>query len=556
MYTSLNPDLNGLNEEIQSYQRDNLSREKEEKVELIIKKAGRLNKKCFYQVIALISIILDVPFIFFLIVAIHDGLSYGLSQFGLSSYFLNVVIYMFASFLAALSTFCDVSIANPTESVKEFLSNEDALNNEIKSLGRCRNNAIRTLNVFNQFSSNVIYVIGSAANALPVAYLSSNPFAQWITGFPIVMFGMVYCNMISWKPVKKHAYEFLSRLLSLQEFMIVNIFLFPAKTLELIIQTVSNAFYRGAFFGYTMNQVLQLIFNQAEDNPKNIYYLCVVAILSIYITFFSRTLNVHKQLFNENWDRVSSELLQSTRISCVGLMLDLLIAALRAVPIGVLIYQYGNNEASVNLSIASVVGVLVLLQALYVRYNRRLYRTALQQNAIKDKWLSVSPFETDHTASVIFEMLAEEFKTEKLKNRVTYINGGARLGRSLAFLGFLVELNKTLASHNIINLDFLTLLCLHQLWGNTSLENEFSFFQESIIENLADYYTKIHIEKTAPLYGWGAFWTAKSEYPVEHLRLLLPRTDVEFDEQEVNPEIEDSAMLNSNRPQPHPHPEI
>ena len=53
--------------------------------------------------------------------------------------------------------------------------------------------------------------------------------------------------------------------------------------------------------------------------------------------------------------------------------------------------------------------------------------------------------DNDLNSEATFDTITESYKTENLKKMNAWANLGARIGGSVAFLGFLVDLNKLLS---------------------------------------------------------------------------------------------------------------
>ncbi len=504
-------------------------------------------KRHFYKTLTVGCIILDTPYAFVLIVAIFGALRYLLGEWGVEGILVDIISMTLACILSTLNAGCDALLPNPIESAETLAtpSQDNRLDRKIKKSNPYKKGLIKSLIFTNLAIGNLTYIVGSFFNALPLAYVSSSPWALWLPGIPIAGLTVLYFNLISWEPIKEHAYEFIHRLIDSKNSTIINALRAPIQSLEVLIQSLSNAVYKGVSFGYIAHQFLQLFFRMEEEDPKNLPYIYLTAALTFYITLFSRTLNVHREIFNEQWKLLPQGVLNSTRVSIKGSAFDILMTTLRAAPTSILLYRHGSANKPVNLSISLIAGCLVLFHGLYVRYHKRLNETALQENSALMQRLLVSSSASesnDSNSETTFDRITEYYKTENLKKINGWANLGARIGRSAAFLGFLIDLNKLLCRRNVLCLDFYDILCLHQLWGNTSLENEASFYQKNLVDNCAYYRAKVTIEKNQPLYGWGAFWKSKSEYPVEHLKDFLHKL------QGQDPSVSgDNSVLFSNQ---------
>lgn len=477
-------------------------------------------KTKLYRALAVGCIIADTPFIAFNVIAMSGGIRYFFNELGAQDEALDVFIVIVASFFSVIRAIGDMAIANPIEFAEEYASMvPDEKTQEIsETKDICKKLSLGILTGFNQIISNITYLIGASANALPVFYVSRP--VGWILSIPIVGLGIFYFNLITFKRVNHHAMEFINKFLSWDQSMLIDALKSPLFTFEIFIQTISSAINRGVTFGYIMDQILWLVFDQNEDNPANLYFIYVIFSLTFYATISSRTLNVYESLFNPKFNQISADILRDIHIPSRQKALDFLMASLRGIPIGALLLKYSSKNPTVNITVGGLVGLSFFLHSLYVRTATRLYQIACyQQEKLLPETLSSTDVQPD--SERFFTILENQSKTEKLINLATSTNVAGRIASSLAFLGFLVSLNKTLSEHGVLELDFIDLLYLHQLWGNTTFENEASFYQHHIVENFAYYKTKIYIEKQSPRYGyWGSFWKAKKQYPQEYLEHL------------------------------------
>ena len=159
---------------------------------------------------------------------------------GYSRRYLGIAL---ASLFATLRSGSDALLANPIESAEILAtpSHTNQLESKIKKSNPCKKTLTKSLIFTNQVIGNLSYIIGSFSNALPIAYLSSSPWAQWLPGMPIVGLTVLYFNLVNWEPIKEHAYEFIHRLIDPKNSMIINALRAPMQSLEVLIQSLSSA---------------------------------------------------------------------------------------------------------------------------------------------------------------------------------------------------------------------------------------------------------------------------------------------------------------------------
>ena len=493
----------------------------------------------FFLTLATACMIADTPYLGFLVVAILSAVKYAFQEFGINSQGLSVAIIIPAVVLSLMSTIGDLTIANPVEFAKEQVSLDvSELDVQVNALGSFKASAVNTLAIFNKIIAGYSFLIGGAASALSIAYLFSQEWVHYLLGIPIALLGLAYYYVVYANTFKQHSYEFLKRLLSTEQSMIKNMLRSPAKSLEVTLQTVFNAFYRAVFFAYIMDQLLTTAFHRDENDHANLYYILSAGIITFYISLFTRTLNVHRKIFDPNFSKIPRELLDKTHVAKIGLAIDIIMTLLRAGSASTFIFRNVTEQYFINIITAIFAGMSLTGHGLYVRYNRRLHQTAFWNMPKPEVSINAVEAEADvRSADKIFNEIKELIKTELVKIFATTINSGGRIGRSIAFLGSLVSLNETLLKHGInLHLDFYDLICLHQLWGNTTFENEASFYQESVTDNIAYYLTKIHLERNKPKYGYiSAFLKPVCDYDAEYLEEAL--TELNEKNRETQPEM-------------------
>ncbi|MCK4608291.1 MAG: hypothetical protein KAT71_02310 [Gammaproteobacteria bacterium] len=475
-------------------------------------------KRTLLKLMTLSALALDSIFIVFLYNAMKSALLYTMDEFDESSETLQTSFLIAFGGMVSFNLIAELLIINPVEEAEAMAGSKIAgFIGDIEGDNLCDKITSSSLAVFNQIVAQPTYVIGAAADAVSIAYLTSQGWLKWGYGVPVTMLGVVYYNLLMRTPINRHAKEFIHKFLNCQESIFINTLKTPAKSLEVLIQTLSNAIYRSVSMGYIMDQILVELFNQGSDNQDNTYYIAFAFFFTFYISLFSRTLNVRDKVLNPKFDTIPQEMLKTTKVSKIGSCIDVLMTTLRAGPASVIIYRHGFDSQIANIMLSGSIGVTLMLQGLYVRYKTRLHQTALENIERGVPKESTEP----RSAEEVFEMLKKQNKTKGLTVVATGLNVCSRASKSVAFLGFLAVLNDALISNGInLQLDFWDILCVHQLWGNTNFENELSFFQQAIQENLAYHITKckIAIKQSKPAISViTSFWKSKEDYSLSTL---------------------------------------
>lgn len=486
-------------------------------------------KKNSYKGITLASVLLNPLFAIFLYIAIEAAIDDGCEELGLENNFFGILfiaINLTVSFLSGLS---DLIVVNPIEEAEEMLqaSKINIPADRLMTTNQVQKISFRIFNYFNQTIGNSVFLVGAASAALSITYLTSSPILRWGAGIPITMLEFIYLNRLSTAKIQGHSYEFIYRIFNKSQSTISGVFKSPAKSLEVLIQVLINAINRGIVYGYIMQQIMKNYFNKENDSVA-IAFISYMIIASFYTSLTSRTLNVHKQFFNPQFEELSADLLKNTKPSYIGIVIDGFMAFLRAGAASLLLYRRGPSNLPFNIVLTGSVGLFLIAHGFYIKYDNRLHQTVLDdklRKKINNVQLDNQQLTTQLTSSNLFDLIKEPFKiNEGIKISATIINSGSRLANWFSFLGFLITMNKLIKINGYNNFDFYDLLCIQQLLCNPSLENEISFFQETMVDILAYYRTKLYLEKKLPYLGWSSFWKAKNDYPKEYLTKLLSLT--------------------------------
>ena len=466
------------------------------------------------------SLIADLVSLYFIYVAATVTIDKCFDEFGLESGIAKVILEalaMLGSVANVMTNFCTI---NPVEDADVLARTPKQPIKDDRPKGEIR--LANTLCWSNQILANLSYVIGSAGQMLSLTYFISNQEIDIGVGMPLTLLGALYYHLLTHAKVTEHANEFIHRLLQ-KESMLLKIFCSPLMSFEVILQSFSNAAYRGISFGFIMDQLLLRVFHVADDSSVGKDLVVTTTLLTFYVTIFSRTLNVHRQYFNPAFQRISSSILAEIKISKMGFAADVLVASVRSGATGMLLYRYVPLGYSYRIVISVASTGLLAMHGGYVRYRSRLQQTALDEINKKPVHGASLNADTDLDPSQlskqeIFDALRDSSEAPCAKIFVATLNTSARIGRFLSFIGFLIGLNEALARNHILDLDFNSLLYLSGIWGVTTLQNEWSFFESGMLKTVKYHITKYNMERTNPYYGrWCSFFRALDEYPTPYL---------------------------------------
>jgi hypothetical protein len=474
-------------------------------------------RRILYKGIAICAIALDAGFVIFLYKAMFDAGKYALKSLDADSKYAEKILAGFCGVLGAVDLVGELLIVNPIEAAESLLPKTNPSDSNHTSRHSCTDVAISSFGWFNWVLAQPTYLIGGTADAISIAYLSKSPLLKFGYGTPVTLLAFIYYNLFMQGKIEKHAEEFLKHFLNFRESILWNMLRSPGRSLEVIMQSVCNALYRSVCAAYIMDQLLRVMFDQGNSQ---VIFDCVVPtfFITFYSSVFSRTLNVINKYYNPEMAKIDRNILKQTSISKLGLCIDALMTVLRAGPASILIHRYGPQNMYLNGALSIGAGLILAGQSLHVRYNLRLRETAITRTSAAASSLSD---ENDFvTFAELFEHKKKSNATRGTKMVATMFNVSSRVARSIAFLGFLVTLNQDILPSRELN--FLIILCIHQLWGNPTFENELSFFGDFIESNIVYYKTKFQLSKEG-LHSFGFFaslFKSIHEYPSEKPRAI------------------------------------
>ncbi len=453
----------------------------------------------------------------FFAVAAHAAVKGTLTEFGVEIGGWNYLVITSIAGLALLSTICDASITNPPESARYLLNqkNSDLEEKLLKDLSPFVKKIAKTLGYINKGVLLYFIIFNAASDILPISYITSDLRVIITIAIPLVSLSTVFLYVLLSARTQEHTYEFIRRLLNKNESMLLNALKSSVKSSEVILQSLSTAMNQAIANGNIVAQVLTYMFRMPNNAAYRMLIYSGVGV-GLYSSLFSRVLNVHGQFFNMEFGKIPTDILRKTSVSKIGIGFDVVMTSLRAFPAGVLIYRYSSNN---KFLISIPISLILAGHSLYVRYINRFYQSALENYNIELK--KSSHDENIELSSIkMFNIISEAYKTPRLQTMVKVFNIGGRVCGSLSFLGFLFYLNEALN----IKTDFYTILCVHQLWGNTTLENDFSFYQDTLFNIWASIGSKMHMESTKPYYGKlrSFFWKSATNYPPAYLQNFMP----------------------------------
>lgn len=218
----------------------------------ILSSHEKLMEKNIYKCLTISSVLKEPLYSTFLFTVIYSSMQYALEELGINNEFTELTFLMLAVLLAFLSLSNDMLAVNPIEEAEELSHTvkDSKQSTEAEELTLPQRTAANILTGFNNIIANATYVVGSSSNLIPLALLGFS-FSSRLgicigAGIPIITLSVVYYNMLTKAKINRHAREYVKRLLTFKESIIINALKTPLKSIEILIQTLTNAFYRGA----------------------------------------------------------------------------------------------------------------------------------------------------------------------------------------------------------------------------------------------------------------------------------------------------------------------
>jgi hypothetical protein len=478
--------------------------------------------RMIYRTLTIASIITGPLFSYFLFTAICAASDETREELDLEGKFWEILFLIIAATTSSIGALADFIAVNPIEETEEMLTSAEdkELAEKLSLCNPCERITIRVFGFINQIIANSTYLVAATSDAIVVAYLSSITGLRWGLGIPLTGLGIIYYNMLNRAKVNEHAYEYIHNVLDCESSMVLNCIMTPLKSFEMVTQVLISSASRSIIFSYIIDQLLTEFFGSENDHKNDaLNGLILYAAISVfYSTIFSRTLNVRKELFNPKFYGLSRVLLSSVSVSRLGLTVDVIMVGLKSGSACVLMYKHGPENSYINIPITVVLGLFLTCQGFYCRYQTRLYQTALDIQSKSDQL--GQQLIRNATPEKMFDAIKEQNKTNGLKGVATFFNFGERASRWCAFLGFLFTINKIIKANTGYQLAFSDLFCIQQLLCNPTQENEFSFYQDTLIDTLAYYRTKMQLRRDPNHIGW-AFFKTKSDYSKSMLSKYL-----------------------------------
>jgi len=481
------------------------------------------------------AITLEPLFSYFLYFACTNIIDETFSEFGIKNKNLQLIVNVSMIALVAISFINNVTAVNPIEEAENLL---EILHSSKPQESNCEQSSANILAKFNQIASFPYFIVTAAADAITIGYMSPRLGVQLGLGVPATLLSTTYLYMLYGHNLRKHAEETISEIKKCFP-SLKRLWQAPARLLEANLQVCSSIIYLSVIDGYIMNELLRTIFKHDKIDKINFCLIVVVSGISIYVSLQSRTLQVYSRFFKAEYMDIPTEIITKAKPSKIGIFSDFIISFTRGGPLGIMFYRHSPfSHKFAKLAVSISTSTVVTLQNLYTLYQTRKLDSALSKHMQKKKErdslrLQENPYQK-LTSSELFDAIAENYQVNYLSNISGFINLGARVARWIAFVGYMISIQKVFEQYGIpTRLDYKDIICLASIWGIPNFAAEYKFFQAEFRENWSYYRAKFAIgapdeniaKRPMPARALVSFFSSKKYYESKKMINLLEEID-------------------------------
>lgn len=280
---------------------------------------------------------------------------------------------------------------------------------------------------------------------------------------------------------------------------------------EVCLQALSNALYRGVWNQYVLEQFLETIGDERGDAWKVLFSSRIFWGLTLYTVLATRSLLPQYAYFNPEFAQLTAEEIGEVRLSRFEIAIEAFWALCRGFALGGLIFHHYHPASEVQrFFVATAPAAALTLHKFYVDYYRVLYHAAL----LSKKMAQLNRYSSDRlrnwnslSSAMLFDQVADTFKTPSLKKTIKYINYLARVGRVCSTGGGLITLltHRHLLAKPIDFIDEVGLIAAIML---TTLGPDALLSQQRMEESWSDYKLRWRL---------GSFFTDRSHFSKQSL---------------------------------------
>ena len=366
--------------------------------------------------------------------------------------------------LAILNLGSDLFSANPIEEAQGAQDNDEKASNlealiqdynkahSERQISEERTKRIQSsIQINNIFNTVTCYLPGALADTVVLNALAGMPALYWPGVSIVAALGIQYYRIIFTNPLAEHIFTFYQK----SSEILNDIKNKPVQGFEFLVRVLLNSIYRGVTFGFIVDMLLGMYFKSEINDNIRFSALTATILANIYVTLNTRTLPVHKQIF-ENHKKILEKLkgreidYSQAVVSKTSMALDLTLSALtRTLPLTLLTFQaYLSANPDADDTTAYLVYTACLLFgmtagafAFYADYLVRRDRAAAE--ALPE----TAGAQNQVSTKTPLEQVLEIYKQNPGVNLFAQIfSDGGRIARWVAFTTFLFGVNTTLGS--------------------------------------------------------------------------------------------------------------
>ncbi len=359
------------------------------------------------------------------------------------------------------------------------------------------------------------FPVGGLANTLPLKTFSEkfiqgsggNIFFYGSTAV-IVPLTVLYYMMFNNPKIQKHANEFVDTAKNPVEFF-QNLYQNSSKYLEVWLQSLSNAVYRGVIFGYILMQSGKVILKVDKNNPYLLAFIILTGLSTFGVTLFSRFLSTRDRFLNPAFNSLTQEELDEAPRLRKALIYDGILSLTRGGGAAVFLSQVISKASIFKYGAPLLVGVILAAHSFYVRYQAGYYQEALKSQRINiankaeaDKnaveranllaFKSSTVRDPIKNAPQLFDQIAASHASPGLDWVIDSINVTARFTKFIAFFLFLDVFNWIFPENK---LSLMGASALVFLLGAEVFKNDCDMYRGALQDSWQGFAAKWQLEK-------------------------------------------------------------
>lgn len=418
------------------------------------------------------------------------------------------IIPKIAVFCAVFDGICDTICVNPVRDADELIrmwNKGDILQN--KTIKRALYLTLTTIAITCSFPA------GAAVTAVPLASLAggmTNKMLRIIVQNSslgiLTILGIIYYAMFNQHKLKKHVNEFIDVFENIPDF-VRGICKDLLGFIEVLVQLVANASYRGILFAFCMSAVLAQVLNLNNTTDFAKVLMSIAGFSTVLITLFTRTLSTSQAILNKKYYLLTSEEISQAPGVSLGTIRDSLLSVIRTGSLILLLWSIWDESLHVKFACSTILGSAILMHSLYMGYRLKKKNNALAVLSAEElnirnnqnidetiRLITPSNYDEESRKTKLFDGIAATIRLHFLLVWILYlVNLISRFTRLISFYGFSHQLSNTLNW----NLNNYQNLAVTGFAGVEVTKNDFHVFADSIKDTVSNIATSWKLQKVS-----------------------------------------------------------